>query len=568
MFSIKHESKTNSEDAIDNSKQWDDNELTGKTTCQKTLRYAKHFELVDTCANESSFMEQMKLHGLSFPVVVKPPTSSGTEGVRLVYTYQGLRRVAEKHWNEQNCESNTNESLLVMEYLQGFEYVVNCVSVHGVHKCTDMWHAIKSIYADQTYINKSTASTLQDNDIKEDRQAIGSSSPLTLSSQPDMPYCFRYESQQLITAPNSPYNNYQCRRVIEYVFDVMTLFGVSHGCAHVEVMYLPCEDTICLIELNARMHGDLPRATDLIGYNQLSIFALSHMAPMKFFKDIPPIYRDVGDIKFNKRFIKSPFASHNAGNSSLAQNETNHSNDSSSYSAIQFLKQSLSFAKNHFKTRGTDEKQVEIDHNINTLDPIPFNPYSNESVRVIFLHANRDGYINFDVLVSISQLPTFKRFTRSLNNALEQYLQLDSLSEYVLKERQKTIALKKLNRIKSLEGDDEKNTHDTTDRNDDDESADDSNNSEHKQNNNEDNIFDAGMGEYYISLEKYLTFETVYRECLQELKQAHRVTKTMDLITSPGCVILQGNIDDMTQDTAVIRQFENANDRNGLYEHT
>ncbi|ETO20643.1 phosphatidylinositol transfer protein [Reticulomyxa filosa] len=75
------------------------------------------------------------------------------------------------------------------------------------------------------------------------------------------------------------------------------------------------------------------------------------------------------------------------------------------------------------------------------------------------------------------------------------------------------------------------------------------------------------MTEYDASLQKYSTFETVHRECLHELKQSYKVTKTIDLITSPGCVILQGTIDDMTRDMNIIRQFENAHDRNGLYEY-
>ncbi|ETO32600.1 hypothetical protein RFI_04517 [Reticulomyxa filosa] len=498
----------------------------------KKIRYGKHFEIFQVPLDAEEFDELLSSNDMAYPVVVKPPASAGTEGVRLVHNFEALCTVLDQYLLQTNFEHDVNESLLIMEYLQGFEYVVNCVSVNGVHKCTDMWYA-----------NTFDANAIMDNDI---------------------PHCFRYDYQQFITAPNSDWNNYQCRRVIEYTFDVITLLGVSYGCSHVELTYLPSEDTVCLIELNARMHGDLPRSTSLVGYDQLSVLALSYMLPAKFLSDIPTIYHDIGT-EANRRSFAFDHDTEIVNTSlpnifvldyffffsfvkkymyiwvylcdwGVVKKNNQIQLSSLNRCLFKLQKKKKNLLNNNDNDNSNTLNLESSSKTASNFGPVPLNPYCNKTVRAIFLCAERDGYFNFDTLHKISKLETFKRFARSLRYVLEQYLELDHLTQYVLTERKKKFQSEKESQRKT---------------------------------------FNAS-GEEYLYLEdnhqdekimQTLTFEHVYNDCLQRLKESYQINKTIDLLTSPGCIVLQGVVDAVVQDTHTIRKLESNDNENGLYEY-
>ena len=83
-----------------------------------------------------------------FPIIVKPLESSGNQGVKICHT----EGEAETHFhllaNSQRKGGPQREAIILQEYLKGVEYMVDCVSRDGVHKCTMVWvaHSFLSIF--------------------------------------------------------------------------------------------------------------------------------------------------------------------------------------------------------------------------------------------------------------------------------------------------------------------------------------------------------------------------------------------------------------------------------------
>ncbi|GAA2591358.1 ATP-grasp domain-containing protein [Streptomyces axinellae] len=76
-------------------------------------------------------------------VVVKPLTSAATDGVHVCRTAEEVRRYAEEILARNDCFGDPNDAILVQEHLDGHEYIVNTVTVEGLHKVVDIWRCIK-----------------------------------------------------------------------------------------------------------------------------------------------------------------------------------------------------------------------------------------------------------------------------------------------------------------------------------------------------------------------------------------------------------------------------------------
>lgn len=74
-----------------------------------------------------------------YPVVLKPVESAGSDGVKLCYTFEE----AEEHFhllmNSQMVNGGNCPAVLCQEFLRGTEYVVDQVSLNGVHKTVMVW---------------------------------------------------------------------------------------------------------------------------------------------------------------------------------------------------------------------------------------------------------------------------------------------------------------------------------------------------------------------------------------------------------------------------------------------
>jgi len=74
-----------------------------------------------------------------FKVIVKPVDSAGSDDVTLCKSMNEVKKAFRQAMGKINHLGIENQSLLVQEYLQGTEYVVDTVSRNGVHKVVAVW---------------------------------------------------------------------------------------------------------------------------------------------------------------------------------------------------------------------------------------------------------------------------------------------------------------------------------------------------------------------------------------------------------------------------------------------
>ena len=124
------------------------------------------------------------------PVVVKPVSSAGTDGVRICRTEDEVR-AAMAVLSHPNIYGHKNASLLVQERLDGVGHIVNTVSVDGVHKISDVWVSNERV------------------------EATG------------LPF---YDYQDAVPVDDA------LAAVVRYVKDTLTALGIRNGAAHTELM--------------------------------------------------------------------------------------------------------------------------------------------------------------------------------------------------------------------------------------------------------------------------------------------------------------------------------------------
>ena len=178
-----------------------------------------------------------------YPVVVKPVESAGSDGVKLCHSF----KEAEEHFHllmnsqQRVGGSGAHAAVLCQEFLRGKEYVVDHVSLNGIHKTTMCW-------------------------VYDKRQANGSA--------------FVYFGLQPIDSESE-----EAKIVIPYIRGVLDAMGIKHGPTHGEVMMT--SDGPCLVEMNCRAHGGdgnwVPMVRGLNGgYSQVSATIDAYMDPTRF----------------------------------------------------------------------------------------------------------------------------------------------------------------------------------------------------------------------------------------------------------------------------------------------
>eukprot|EP01083_Nonionella_stella_P173407 598034_1 len=98
------------------------------------VRNAPLFIIDDYLTNKQVFAAKMKQSTLHYPIVIKPITSGGTDGVRLCHTFEAAQRVVKRHLYQTNAEKHENTSMMAQEFLDGEEYVINSVSHDSTHR--------------------------------------------------------------------------------------------------------------------------------------------------------------------------------------------------------------------------------------------------------------------------------------------------------------------------------------------------------------------------------------------------------------------------------------------------
>ncbi len=79
------------------------------------------------------------LHTESYPIVLKPNESAGSDGVKLCYTYEEAVEHFHVLMKSQMINGGEVPAVLCQEFLKGKEYVVDHVSRDGVHKTMMVW---------------------------------------------------------------------------------------------------------------------------------------------------------------------------------------------------------------------------------------------------------------------------------------------------------------------------------------------------------------------------------------------------------------------------------------------
>jgi len=145
-----------------------------------------------------------------WPVILKPPMSGGTDGVYWCHNEADVQDAFKKTHGIRNVNGVMNENLLVQEYLDGTEYIIDCVSYEGKHVLSGIW----------VYSKK------KDSERK----------------------CIMYDYAKLLPSTGELQD-----QLVDYTFKCLTALGISFGPSHTEVMMVA--DGPCLIETGARMHG-------------------------------------------------------------------------------------------------------------------------------------------------------------------------------------------------------------------------------------------------------------------------------------------------------------------------
>ena len=189
------------------------------------------------------FSDSCKDEDGTFRVVLKPVASAGSEGVFFACSEEEVRKHYDEIIGSTDVFGNLNSSVLVQEFLEGKEYVVDSVSVEGVHKTVAIWEYDK-------------------------RAANGAQ--------------FVYYGMRLFESETGERED----ALVKYMHAVLDSLQVKHGPSHGEVMWT--KSGPCLIEVGCRPHGGegtfVKIADQCIGYNQLGVMVDAHENRSKFFK--------------------------------------------------------------------------------------------------------------------------------------------------------------------------------------------------------------------------------------------------------------------------------------------
>lgn len=176
---------------------------------------------------------------LTYPVVIKPPASSGADGVTLCSSDSEVESAFASLIRRPNQMMVVNEEVIAQEYLTGEEYIVNTVSTYGAMKITDIWESVKT-------------------------NANGKD--------------FLYDYLELIPAESDV-----SRQLMDYSKNVLKALEVEYGPAHLEIMVTGRGPV--LIEVGARVSGGLGNqllARKVLGTNQIDWTAEAYASPEEF----------------------------------------------------------------------------------------------------------------------------------------------------------------------------------------------------------------------------------------------------------------------------------------------
>lgn len=189
------------------------------------------------CSNDlNELINWYKKSGLN-KVILKPILSTSSDGVIICTNVHEIKNAFQKEFNKINCIGFLNEALVMQEYLEGPEYIVNTVSCQGQHFVTDVWRGFGGI----------------ENTISSDKYA------------------------QMVMKNSDEYTVLK-----KYAEQTLDAIGILNGPAHAEIKYTKSGPK--LIEIASRLAGlfDFSVIQKCQGYSQLSVSVETYLDPELF----------------------------------------------------------------------------------------------------------------------------------------------------------------------------------------------------------------------------------------------------------------------------------------------
>ncbi|MEN6610466.1 MAG: anti-sigma factor antagonist [Methanoregulaceae archaeon] len=181
-------------------------------------------------------------------VVIKPISSTGTEGVRFCETEEELLEAFHSVLGTTNPLGDTNVVVLAEERLIGTEYIVNTVSWDGKHRLAELWELHK--------VRVEGAGTV-------------------------------YEFARLREWPDE-----KLMPAVRYTLRALDALGIRYGPAHTEIM-LTAKGPI-FIESAARIMGGnmpLPFIEECLGQSQVGLTVQAYTDPHRFLETVATRFR-------------------------------------------------------------------------------------------------------------------------------------------------------------------------------------------------------------------------------------------------------------------------------------
>ena len=181
------------------------------------------------------------LRNETYPVIVKPLDSAGSDGVKKCDTFEDAKAHFERlTGGYEKVNGGYCEEVLCQEFLKGKEYIVDHVSRNGEHKTVMIW-------------------------LYDKREANGAA--------------FVYFGEHLIDSESE-----EAKVLIPYVRAVLDVLGISNGPSHGEVIITA--DGPCLVEMNCRANGGngtwQPLCQAVAGYSQVEAAVDAYLDEEKF----------------------------------------------------------------------------------------------------------------------------------------------------------------------------------------------------------------------------------------------------------------------------------------------
>jgi len=177
--------------------------------------------------------------------------SAGSDHVYVCRNPQQVHKRFNEIMEGTSLLGKSNVEIVLQEFLEGKEYVVDTVSLNGVHKCVAIW--------------------------EYDKRPVNGRD-------------FVYFGCRLKSAEEKKFKD-----LIQYEFKVLDALGMKNGAGHGEVVSTP--DGPKLVEVGARCHGAegdwVPLCNRGLGYSQVKVLVDTYLDPEAFHTTpVEPILND------------------------------------------------------------------------------------------------------------------------------------------------------------------------------------------------------------------------------------------------------------------------------------